>query len=223
MKRFLILLLVLITALSCFVSCDSLDTSTHLGSSGGDGKQLTFVAEFYDNHGKQWLSVEGSHFNISPNKVKEYYYDSNGSWISGYSTSSVVSVEIDDNHIETCGSTVLFYDTGLEKIDIELPPEVVLDPDTNTEITVPSDIRWKDSWSVRWWWYVKDVQNEHVDQRIVIIQSQEGDPICMFTGNEVSWDVSKNLPKTTEICIDGKMIYIHRANYAIVDTSLFKK
>ncbi len=221
MKKFIALILLSVMFVLCLAGCS--DTSTHLGSTDADGNKMTFVAEFYDNHGAQWLSVEGSHFNIMPNKVKEYYYNSDGTWTSGYTTSSVVSVDIDGHRIETCGSTVLFYDKGLEKIDIELPPTVVFDPDTGTDITVPEDLRWNDSWSVRWWWYVKDVQNEHVDSRIVIIQSQEGDPICMFMGDSVSWDVSKNLPKTTEICIDGKMIYIHRANYAIVDTSLFNQ
>lgn len=221
MKKFIALILLSVMFVLCLAGCS--DTSTHLGSTDADGNKMTFVAEFYDNHGAQWLSVEGSHFNIMPNKVKEYYYNSDGSWTSGYTTSSVVSVDIDGHRIETCGSTVLFYDKGLEKIDIELPPTIVFDPDTGTDITVPEDLRWNDSWSVRWWWYVKDVQNEHVDSRILIIQSQEGDPICMFMGDSVSWDVSKNLPKTTEICIDGKMIYIHRANYAIVDTSLFNQ
>ena len=221
MKKFIAFALLLIVISLCFVGCA--DTATHLGSTDANGNQLTFIAEFYDNHGAQWLSVEGSHFNIEPNKVKEYAYNTDGHWEMSYTTSSVVSVDIDGHNIETCGSTVLFYDKGLEKIDIELPPTVVFDPDTGTDITVPDDVRWKDAWSVKWWWYVKDVQNEHVDSRIVIIQSQEGDPICMFTGDKVSWDVSKNLPKTTEINIDGKMIYIHRANYAIVDTSLFEK
>ena len=222
MKKLIAFILLSTILIFCFVGC-SPDTATHLGSTDKDGNSLTFIAEFYDNHGAQWLSVEGSHFNITPNKIKEYYYDTDGSWIAGYSTSSVVSVDIDGHNIETCGSTVLFYDRGLEKIDIELPPTVVFDPDTGTDITVPDDIRWKDMWTIEWWWYVKDIQNEHVDSRIVIIQSQEGDPICMFMGDNVSWDVSKNLPKTTEICVDGKMIYIHRANYAIVDTSLFEQ
>ena len=205
MKKFIALTLLVIMLIFCSVGC-SPDTSTHLGSTDEHGNRLTFVAEFYDNHGAQWLSVEGSHFNITPNKVKEYYYDTDGSWVMGYSMSSVVSVDIDGHNIETCGSTVLFYDKGLEKIDIELPPTVVFDPDTGTDITVPGDVRWKDMWTVEWWWYVKDIQNEHIDSRIVIIQSQEGDPICMFMGDSVSWDVSRNLPKTTEICIDGKMI-----------------
>lgn len=39
--------------------------------------------------------------------------------------------------------------------------------------------------------------------------------------DEVSWDIPKNLPKTTQLMIDGKAVYIHRANFAIINTELF--
>ena len=38
--------------------------------------KISYIAEFYDNHGGQWLSVEGTSFSIEPNKVKEYAYKS---------------------------------------------------------------------------------------------------------------------------------------------------
>lgn len=56
--------------------------------------------------------------------------------------------------------------------------------------------------------------------RLVIIQSQLGNPICVYSGNDVSWDIPKNLPKTTMVTIDGKVLYIHRANFSIVDMEL---
>lgn len=199
------------------------DTATHVATTEeGSDTKLSFVAEFYDNHGSEWLSVEGTSFDIAPNKVKEYYYDSDGSWISGYTTSSVVSIDIDGKSIETCGSTVIFYDTRLQKIDTELPTDVTLSQGETADISVPEDLRATDMWTLNWWWMTKDIQNETAGERIVVIQSQLGDPICMFTGNEVTWDVSRNLPKTTEVCIDGKMIYIHRANFAIIDAGVFE-
>lgn len=222
MKKIFALILVLIMV--CGLCACGMDTTTHIASpsAGDESTKLSFVAEFYDNHGAPWLSVEGTSFDISPNKVKEYYYDSDGSWVSGYTTSSVVSVDIDGRNIETCGSTVLFYDTRLEKLDIEIPSDVTLSEGNSATITTPDDLRWRDHWTLNWWWITKDIENDSRGSRVVIIQSQEGDPICMFVGNDVTWDVSRNLPKTTEICIDGKMVYIHRANYAIVDTSVFE-
>ena len=222
MKRKLLIAATAIVLALGMTGCDA-DTTTHVATQEeNDETKLSFVAEFYDNNGGEWLSVEGTSFDISPNKVKEYYYDSSGSWISGYTTSSVVSIDIDGKSIETCGSTVIFYDTRLEKIDTELPDDVVLSQGDTADITVPEDLRVRDMWTLNWWWINKDIQNDTAGERIVIIQSQLGDPICMFTGNEVTWDVSKNLPKTTEVCIDGKMVYIHRANFAIIDAGVFE-
>lgn len=222
MKKIFVLILVLVMV--CGLCACDMDTTTHVASTSANDEstKLSFVAEFYDNHGAPWLSVEGTSFDISPNKVKEYYYDSDGSWVSGYTTSSVVSVDIDGRNIETCGSTVLFYDTRLEKLNIEIPSNVTLSEGNSATITTPDDLRWRDHWTLNWWWITKDIENDSRGSRVVIIQSQEGDPICMFIGNDVTWDVSRNLPKTTEICIDGKMVYIHRANYAIVDTFVFE-
>lgn len=222
MKRKLLIAATAIVLVLGMTGCD-VDTTTHVAAQEeNEETKLSFVAEFYDNNGGEWLSVEGTSFDISPNKVKEYYYDSSGSWISGYTTSSVVSIDIDGKSIETCGSTVIFYDTRLEKIDTELPDDVVLSQGDTADITVPEDLRARDMWTLNWWWMNKDIQNDTAGERIVVIQSQLGDPICMFTGNEVTWDVSKNLPKTTEVCIDGKMVYIHRANFAIIDAGVFE-
>ena len=184
--------------------------------------KITYQAEFYHNDGNMWLSVEGSNFDISPNKTKNYMFDTSGNWTYEWETSSVVSIEIDGNNIESCGSTVLFYDNRLEKLDMEIPTEVILDNSGNGSIDASSSFLFSDYWRLNFWWISHNQANKKVASRLILIQSQEGDPICMFAGDSVSWKVSKNLPKTTEIEIDGKMIYIHRANFAIIDTSIFE-
>ena len=64
--------------------------------------------------------------------------------------------------------------------------------------------------------------NTDTAERVIIIQSQNGAPICMFKGNEVSWKLCAHLPKTTEIMIHGMPVYIHRANFSIVDLAIFE-
>ena len=207
MKRKLLIAAAAVVLALGMAGCDD---TTHIASQEeNEETKLSFIAEFYDNSGSEWFSIEGTSFDISPNKVKEYHYNSSGEWIYSYDTFSVVSIDIDGKSIETCGSTVIFYDTRLEKIDTELPDDVILSQGDIADITIPEDLRVRDIWTLNWWWINKDIQNDTAGERIVIIQSQLGDPICVFTGNEVTWDVPENLPKTTEICIDGKMVYIH--------------
>ena len=44
--------------------------------------------------------------------------------------------------------------------------------------------------------------------------------ICAYSGDSVYYEVCSDLPKTTKLSIDGKALYIHRANFQIIDTSL---
>lgn len=223
MKKIICLVLSLIVAI-CLCACgitESMATSApseNATTAASVSKpKITYQAEFYRNNGNMWLSIEGSNFDISPNKTKDYMFDTSGNW-----TYDVVSTEIDGNNIESCGSTVLFYDNRLEKLDIKIPTEVILDDSGNGSIDVPNNFLFSDYWRLNFWWITNNQTNKKVASRLILIQSQEGDPICMFAGDSVSWKVSKNLPKTTEIEIDGKMVYIHRANFAIIDTLIFK-
>lgn len=222
MKRIISLILASILIILMCSSCE-IENSTTIESSD-DAVQVSYIAEFYDNHGSQWLSVEGTSFNISPNKVKEYSYDSDGSWISQWTTSSVMSITIDNQHIESCGSTIIFYDTSLEKMNIDIPEDITLSKGDSANISSPYDgyNYYEDMWGLGYWYWTEKQDNRTVAARIVVIQSQEGDPICMFAGNEVSWSVSRNLPKTTEVIIDGRVVYIHRSNFSIIDTSIFE-
>ena len=224
MKKIICLVLTLITLIICLCGCEFVDEvmTTSAGEPVAASPNITYMAEFYRNNGNMWLSVEGSNFDISPNKIKNYMFDTSGNWTYEWETSSVVSIEIDGKNIENCGSTVLFYDSRLEKLDIEIPTEVILDDNGNGSIDVPNNFMFSDYWRLNFWWISHNQANKKVASRLILIQSQEGDPICMFAGDSVSWKVSKNLPKTTEIEIDGKMVYIHRANFAIIDTSIFE-
>lgn len=224
MKRFIS---VLLAALMLFMlaACGDVE-SVQLGNVNQEGepRRLSFIAEFFDNSGERWLQTEGSVFNISPNKVKEYSYDSDGSWISQWTMSSVMTIDIDGNQINSCGSTVIIYDSYLSKYDCVLPADAATtQAQEGGTITSPGEYDILEYWTLGWWWELHSGLPQSKGSKIVMVQSQNGDPICLFTGNEVTWEVSRNLPKTTEITIDGAKLYIHRANFAIIDTSLFDK
>lgn len=227
MKRFYIfsigITLVFLVLISILTGCADISTVSFKSKPSTDNVEISYVADFYDNYGKQWFSIGGTSFNIAPNKVKEYYYDSDGSWISGWTTSSVMSITIDGHDIETCGSTVIFYDTRLEKIETDFNNEINLSTGNSYEVSTPSDIDYNMFWDLRYWWISSKQNNKEIKDRAVIIQSQNGDPICMFQGNNVSWKVSEQLPKTTEVIIDDMPVYIHRANFSIIDLAILKE
>ena len=55
---------------------------------------------------------------------------------------------------------------------------------------------------------------------VVVIKSQTGAPIYVFSGRSVYWEVPDDLPKFTKLSIDGKPLYLHRANFQILDANL---
>ena len=69
------------------------------------------------------------------------------------------------------------------------------------------------------WWYDMHEKGQH-GKKLIIIQSQDGYNIGAFMGDEVTWEVEENLPKTTKIMIDGLPLYIHRCNFTIIDSQL---
>ncbi len=49
-----------------------------------------------------------------------------------------------------------------------------------------------------------------------------GIPLAVYQGKNVYVTVPDDLPKMTRLNIDGKSLYIHRANYIILDTKMMK-
>ena len=221
MKRFICGIIAIILCLS-LTACGGPEATTITAEPEDGDVKLSFLATFYDNYGTQWLQCEGETFDIKPNKVKEWTYTTDGSWVGSYSLSSVVSIDIDGKSVESCGSTIVFADSRLTQYDVDIPAEASTNSGNGASISTPTDRRWNDYWDLSWWYLKsKNLNNADAGSKIVVIQSQMGDPICMFVGDNVSWDIPKNLPKTTQLTIDGKAVYIYRANFAIIDTDLF--
>ena len=57
----------------------------------------------------------------------------------------------------------------------------------------------------------------------VKLPSQLGQPIKAYQGDDVYWEIPENLPKMTKLMIDGKALYIHRANFQIIDSDCLKE
>mgnify|MGYP003093035483 FL=1 len=81
----------------------------------------TYQAAFYSNDGDKFMTMSGQKINLKSNIVDEYTYTSGG-WGYVQTLSSVVTVIIDGREVESCGSTMIFAEDGLEpEVDFKAP------------------------------------------------------------------------------------------------------
>lgn len=219
-------LLFRISTLSCMAvlalslsSCGA-NTSVSLSNETTDDEdnKVVYEAMLYDNQGNNFLNFYGNEFQIIPNKVKQWGYDSEGRWSYWYETSSVVTIEVDGDYIQSCGSTVIFKDSRLNLLDI--PSELSTKEAEGEGYTVSDTGRPVGTYfGLTNWWYGMKELGQH-GSKVVIIQSQDGYNIGAVIGDDVTWGVAGKLPKTTKLIIDGMPMYLHRCNFTIIDSAL---
>ena len=162
----------------------------------------------YDNYGDQTLKTSGKKISITGNKTKNISYDSDGKATTGYDLSSVITITIDGKEIESCGDTCIFVQKGLVP-EVDFSSEEI-DSSGSNGITDTAAIARK----------LNRYKNDFGKSRVVVIKSQLGQPIAAFSGDDVYWEIPDDLPKMTKLMVDGKALYIHRANYQIIDKDL---
>lgn len=206
-KKILITVLTMLFAIISCTGCALWDNEVNELNGSITGN--TYNAGFYTNQGENFMNVSGQKIDLQSNVIKEKTYNNENGWGYNQTLSSVVTVIIDGKTIESCGSTMIFAENGLNpEVDFK-SPEV---------IKSTSDGSFGDNVFIAS--IVNKYKNYFGKSRVVVIQSQLGDPICAYSGNEVYWEMCQDLPKTTKLMIDGKALYIHRANFQIIDKDL---
>lgn len=201
-------LLALVAMISIFVVSGCAKLASAINDIKGSliGNQYTIYT--YDNFGNLVLETSGKKIDIAGNPVKTTSYDENGKVITGYELSSVITITIDGNEIESCGDTCIFVQKGLTP-DVDFTTETIKSSSGIFDIT---------SISAK----LNQYKNKFGKARVVVIKSQLGNPIMAFSGDSVYWEIPENLPKMTKLMIDGKALYIHRANFQIIDKELIE-
>lgn len=204
-KSILSILLTIILALSL---CSCAELESDFNDLNGSITGNTYDCEFYSNDGEKFMTVTGSKIDMNSNVVHEYTYNGESGWGYTKTLSSVVTITVDGHQISNCGSTVIFSEEGLA-------------PDVDFQM---HDIHSETDGSLGDNAIIANVVNQYKNSFgkpvVVVIQSQLGDPICAYSGDEVYWTVCEDLPKTTKLMIDGHALYIHRANFQIIDKDL---
>ena len=165
----------------------------------------------YDNYGELTMETSGDKISISGNTVKSTGYDSDGSTVTNYDLSSVITITIDGHEMESCGDTCIFVQDGLDA-EVDFTQEVI-ESSTDGGLTDNASIAR----------FLNHYKNAFGKSRIVVIKSQLGQPISAYSGDDVYWEIPKDIPKCTKLMIDGKALYIHRANFQIIDKALLEE
>lgn len=206
MKKRIISMVAIVAVLLSISGCSMIESkiSDLKGSLIGNGYDIYT----YDNYGDKVLETSGDKISITGNKTETTSYDSDGSKITGYDLSSVITITIDGSEIQSCGDTCIFQQDGLNA-EVNFTQEVI-DSQTDGSLDENTAIAR----------FVNQYKNMFGKSRVVVVKSQLGQPITAYSGDDVYWEIPDDLPKMTKLMIDGKSLYIHRANFQIIDKSL---
>lgn len=158
----------------------------------------SYIIKMYDNSGNLWFTAKGEKIRLDGIETSED---------GDLTMSSYVATTIDGHEMETCGSTMVFAEKGLEPVEIEIPDSVETEDNGFFDNTFIART-------------LNEYKNAVGKAQVIVIQGQLGNPIEVYQGNEVTKEIAKDLPKTTRCIIDGKMLYVHRANVSIFDAEL---
>lgn len=204
-SRIATLVLVLLLAVSSLSGCAWLDSQ--ISDLKGELIGNSFDISIYDNFGTNVLNISGDKVQVDNNIVEVKSVDSNGDWSTTYEMSSVTTNTIDGNNMNQVGNTVIYAERGLNKItDFELPTDIETSGGTFNLLDRN----------------INEIKNLIGTPKVVVISSQLGVPIAVYGGDKVYYEIPDDLPKMTKLNIDGKALYIHRANYIIIDTNMIK-
>jgi len=167
-----------------------------------------FSIDFYDNLGNNVVTMEGKKVGMEANYVQTKSVDSEGTENTNYELSSVITMTIDGNQVVQTGNTVIFVEDGIKKLeDFNLQSNIT----TNGEGTIQILDR-----------NINKIKNVLGTSKVIVVCSQLGVPIAVYGGENVYWEIPDDLPKTTKINIDGLALYIHRANYILLDSKMIQ-
>ena len=197
----LILIIIIVALIMSVTGCAAIRDK--LKTIKGELVGIHFNISAYDHYANKTLEMEGSKVTVG---VLEN--DANiDPAATGYQ-SGVLEMTIDGEQMFQVGNTVIFADDGLDMVeDFEVPEDINVGRGGGF---VPIDR------------FVNDIKNKIGKKKTIIISSQMGIPIAVYQGERVYVTVPDDLPKMTRLNIDGKSLYLHRANYLILDTEMMK-
>ncbi len=195
-------MLILIVMLVSLTGCAEIRDK--IGLAKGQLIGQNFHISAYNHYGSKVMEISGKKVTVEELQKSSNIDDSTEGHKSG-----VLEITINGKQMFQVGNTLLFEENGLDMVEgFEVPKEIELEKGGGF---VPIDR------------FINDYANRIGKSKTVIISSPMGIPIGVYQGKNVYVTVPKDLPKMTRLNIDGKSLYIHRANYIILDSDIIKE
>jgi len=157
----------------------------------------------YDDYGNNTLTAQGRNINIG---LFENYANKTG---EGFE-SEVLEITVEGKQLLHVGSTIIFAEKGIDMLE-DFDLSYLQEAATEGKATfVPLDRT------------VNKYTNLIGKKKTIIVKSQMGILIGVYQGDKVLVEIPSDLPKMTRLIVDGKSLYIHRADYEIFDTGMFQ-
>lgn len=196
-KRFAIIAIALCMVIS-LCGCGAAVMERIIGELNGELVGNDYQVFEYDNFGNQVLQVSGNKIAMSAE------VDSAGE------PTSYIDITVDGYDWMHVGSTLVFAQNGVDMItDFQMPETIETDRDGSLGLIAADR-------------FVNSYKNLFGKSQVVLVSSQTGTPIGLFQGDNCNVSIPSNLPKTTLVSIDGKLVYVHRANVDIMPAAMFK-
>ena len=183
-----------LTLLLTLSSCGWLNA--FIGQLKGELIGNDYIITEYDNFGNPVLQVEGDKITMD------------GAVDSAGEPTSYITITVDGYEWDHVGSTLVFAQNGVDMVtDFDLPEIIETHGSTSTGLIDIDRV-------------VNHYKNLFGKKSVVIVSSQNGTPIGLFQGDNCYVEIPDDLPKTTLVNIDGKMVYIHRGDVDIMPANM---
>lgn len=168
-------------------------------------KGLTAVVETYDVNANPLDRITGKSIQIATDNRFDVT-DSEGNITK---ESQVLKLTVGGQPVYHVGSSLVMREEGLTSV---LDEDNARQEINSTDSSVPFLSRLKTKFDEFF------TGNEYT----ILIRSQEGTPIAVYTGQNVSSYSAEGIPNSTVLLIDGKRLFIYRCDYTIYATSLIE-
>ena len=193
-KRNIAIILTAVLLCAALTGCAAI--SSFFGSLTGELFGKDYDIRQYDDFGNLVFTVHGDRVTMDC-ELDEYG-----------EVSSYIDITIDGQSWKHVGSTLVFAQKGVDMItDFQIPEDMENSGSSTGLMAIDRKIN--------------HYANLFGKKLVVLVSSQNGTPIGLFQGDSCYTEIPGDLPKTTLIHIDGKRVYVHRANVDIIPASLF--